>query len=101
MSRTKPRTRLTSVSPPTRAADLRSDMNDPSGMSGRYCSGRGLRHQDSGEPVLDLPTAAFAYDLGAGEVGDIEHIDRPFAEGRDVGGGDIEIEAVERLGQFI
>ena len=51
--------------------------------------------------TLDLLVPRLADDLCAGEVGHVEHVDGPLAEGRDMRRGDIEIEPIKRLGQFV
>ena len=73
------------------AADFRSDM---AASCSRVFSGVGLRGASTCiRPLLDLRDAApCAFDLRARQVGDIEHVDGLFAEGGDVGRGDVEVE---------
>src|ERR1700683_3318846 len=40
-------------------------------------------------------------DLGTEQVGDVEHVAGALAEGRDMGGGDVEVELRNRGGQLI
>ena len=45
-----------------------------------------------GQCALDRGLAGRGVDLCAQEVSDVEHVAGTLAEGRDMGGGDVEIE---------
>ena len=50
---------------------------------------------------LDLRLAGLVVDLGAGQIGDVEHVDRLLAEGGDLRRGDVEVEAEQRFGDVV
>src|SRR5438445_8673765 len=51
--------------------------------------------------ALDRGLPGRRVDLGAEQVGDVEHVARAFAEGRDMGGGNVEVELRDRGGALI
>src|SRR4051794_12962327 len=51
--------------------------------------------------ALDRGLPGRRVDLGAEQVGDIEHVAGAFAEGRDMGGGNVEVELRDRGRQLI
>src|SRR5262245_41034195 len=51
--------------------------------------------------ALDRGLPCRRVDLRAEEIRDIKHVSRALAEGRDMGGGDVEIELRERGRQLI
>src|SRR5713226_9913434 len=69
-------------------------------------SRRGLRHvfvigEQMDQRALDRGLPRRRVDLGAEQVGDIKHVAGALAEGRDMGGGDVEVEFRDRGGQLI
>src|ERR1700744_4299907 len=69
-------------------------------------SGRGLRgdvigDQQMDQRALDYGLPGRRVDLGAEQVGDVEHVSGALAEGRDMGGRDVEVELRDRGGQLI
>src|SRR5262245_5639731 len=67
------------------------------------CSlGFAARRGEQGEQwTLDRGLACRRRDFGAEQVGDVEHIDHPFAEGSDMGRGDVEVELRQCRRQFV
>src|SRR3982750_1993679 len=69
-------------------------------------SRRRLRHgvlagEQMDQRALDRGLPGRRVDLGAEQIGDIEHVAGAFAEGRDMRRGDIEVEFRDRRGQFV
>src|SRR5690242_20594014 len=97
MSRTKPRMRLDAVPAPTVAKFFRRDITGCAANSRRLPplrrSGfRRLAVEGGGEAAADGSFAGGVGDLVAGEIGYVENVDHPLAEGRDMGRGDVEVE---------
>src|ERR1700704_2197931 len=51
--------------------------------------------------ALDRGLPGRRVDLRAEQVGDVEHVAGALAEGRDMGGGNVEVELRDRRGQLI
>ena len=51
-----------------------------------------IRRKRRRQLALDRRAAVSIGNLGAGQVGNIEHIDSPLAEGRDMGRPDVEVQ---------
>src|SRR5450755_4985023 len=71
-----------------------------------YRSRRGLRQvfvigEQMDQRALDRGLPRRRADLGAEQVGDVEHVAGALAEGRDMGGGDVEVKLRDRGGQLI
>src|SRR5229473_8282217 len=69
-------------------------------------SRRGLRRvfvigEQMDQRALDRGLPRRRVDLGAEQVGDVEYVAGALAEGRDMGGGDVEVEFGNRGGELI
>ena len=66
----------------------------------RLCDGV-LAGEQVKQRALDRGLPGRRADLGAEQVGDVEHVAGAFAEGRDMGGGNVEVELRDRGRQLI
>src|SRR5690242_2689776 len=66
----------------------------------RVCSGTCLIEQGD-ERALDCRLSSRRGDLCAEQIGNVEHVDYPLAEGCDMRGRDVEIELGEGRGQLV
>src|SRR6185369_8317867 len=89
---------------PGPSAQLRTRPGDDSLV--KFQSRRRLRDvvftgEQMNQRALDRSLPGRRVDLGAEQVGDVEHVAGAFAEGRDMGGGDVEVELRDRGRQLI
>ena len=98
-------------SPPAELS-LRSHPGNPGRWIGtqfartRHGSRRRLRRrlvigEQMDQRALDRGLPRRRVDLRAQQIGDVEHVAGALAEGRDMGGGDVEVELRDRRRQFV
>ena len=104
ISRAKPSTRLISV-PVATVANFRIRLIRRPWLATGACAGlarrwRAVPSSVAIRPLLDAGKARRVVDLLAGQVGDVEGVDDLFAEGGDVGRGNVERQIGQRTGDL-
>src|SRR6266404_1483929 len=67
----------------------------------RRLGGGVLAGEQMQQRALDRGLPCRRVDLGAEQIGDVEHVAGALAEGRDMGGGDIEVQLRYRRRQLV